>query len=150
MTSGSSSRLRWTCVSPEYQPRPAMSVQRFRRNVSSTGSRPTVTVRDSGRYSLPRSTVMVYWPGGRSSRNGWADSVVCISTDFGPRCLRYSTAEPSFASERAKCQAPSARSEEHTSELQSRPHLVCRLLLEKKKKKTKSKQEEKKKKKEKK
>src|SRR6266498_916261 len=28
------------------------------------------------------------------------------------------------------------RSEEHTSELQSRPHLVCRLLLEKKKKKT--------------
>src|SRR5690554_7084444 len=27
----------------------------------------------------------------------------------------------------------SIRSEEHTSELQSRPHLVCRLLLEKKK-----------------
>src|SRR5436305_11877662 len=27
----------------------------------------------------------------------------------------------------------STRSEEHTSELQSRPHLVCRLLLEKKK-----------------
>src|SRR2546422_2044927 len=30
------------------------------------------------------------------------------------------------------------RSEEHTSELQSRLHLVCRLLLEKKKKKYKS------------
>src|SRR2546422_6557850 len=30
------------------------------------------------------------------------------------------------------------RSEEHTSELQSRLHLVCRLLLEKKKKKTNS------------
>src|SRR5690554_7263786 len=29
----------------------------------------------------------------------------------------------------------SERSDEHTSELQSRPHLVCRLLLEKKKKK---------------
>src|SRR5215813_15314805 len=28
---------------------------------------------------------------------------------------------------------PLPRSEEHTSELQSRPHLVCRLLLEKKK-----------------
>src|SRR5690554_7052724 len=28
---------------------------------------------------------------------------------------------------------PLIRSEEHTSELQSRPHLVCRLLLEKKK-----------------
>src|SRR6266498_5624814 len=31
--------------------------------------------------------------------------------------------------------SPPHRSEEHTSELQSRPHLVCRLLLEKKKKK---------------
>src|SRR5690625_6960800 len=30
---------------------------------------------------------------------------------------------------------PSLRSEEHTSELQSRGHLVCRLLLEKKHKK---------------
>src|SRR5690554_7591750 len=29
--------------------------------------------------------------------------------------------------------AEQVRSEEHTSELQSRPHLVCRLLLEKKK-----------------
>src|SRR6266498_239736 len=29
--------------------------------------------------------------------------------------------------------AGARRSEEHTSELQSRPHLVCRLLLEKKK-----------------
>src|SRR5699024_11546329 len=31
-----------------------------------------------------------------------------------------------------KCSAPSDRSEEHTSELQSRFDLVCRLLLEKK------------------
>src|SRR5258707_11851328 len=30
--------------------------------------------------------------------------------------------------------APAGRSEEHTSELQSRQYLVCRLLLEKKKK----------------
>src|SRR6266498_5326954 len=36
------------------------------------------------------------------------------------------------------------RSEEHTSELQSRPHLVCRLLLEKKKKKIVHKYEKKK------
>src|SRR3989442_4328629 len=36
------------------------------------------------------------------------------------------------------CEFPPSisRSEEHTSELQSRPHLVCRLLLEKKKIKT--------------
>src|SRR2546422_5395911 len=35
----------------------------------------------------------------------------------------------------ARRQGVRARSEEHTSELQSRLHLVCRLLLEKKKKK---------------
>src|SRR5215813_15322629 len=40
----------------------------------------------------------------------------------------------SLSGARARSSLPSARSEEHTSELQSRPHLVCRLLLEKKKK----------------
>src|SRR6266498_5451319 len=35
--------------------------------------------------------------------------------------------------ERIRLPPPARRSEEHTSELQSRPHLVCRLLLEKKK-----------------
>src|ERR1041385_5784282 len=34
---------------------------------------------------------------------------------------------------RFHCPSTQARSEEHTSELQSRLHLVCRLLLEKKK-----------------
>src|SRR5690625_8033721 len=33
---------------------------------------------------------------------------------------------------RSEISSPSSRSEEHTSELQSRGHLVCRLLLEKK------------------
>src|SRR3989442_11119450 len=37
---------------------------------------------------------------------------------------------------RARGDEASVRSEEHTSELQSRPHLVCRLLLEKKKDKS--------------
>src|SRR5690606_40982292 len=36
---------------------------------------------------------------------------------------------------RSKSKIPPERSEEHTSELQSRENLVCRLLLEKKKKK---------------
>src|SRR5690625_5694609 len=39
--------------------------------------------------------------------------------------------QPGTLSEMVRC---SDRSEEHTSELQSRGHLVCRLLLEKKKK----------------
>src|SRR5690625_6051863 len=38
----------------------------------------------------------------------------------------------------ARNRSASIRSEEHTSELQSRGHLVCRLLLEKKKKHTNS------------
>src|SRR5476651_2789478 len=43
---------------------------------------------------------------------------------------------PSLCAPSAASFCPS-RSEEHTSELQSRQYLVCRLLLEKKKKKTK-------------
>src|SRR2546429_2999138 len=44
---------------------------------------------------------------------------------------------PRIEAERARALVRTARerSEEHTSELQSRLHLVCRLLLEKKKKK---------------
>src|SRR5215475_16087839 len=38
----------------------------------------------------------------------------------------------------AGASGPDGRSEEHTSELQSRENLVCRLLLEKKKKKNKT------------
>src|SRR2546427_8059369 len=38
------------------------------------------------------------------------------------------------SSRRRRGKAPDARSEEHTSELQSQSNLVCRLLLEKKKK----------------
>src|SRR2546422_7485722 len=41
-----------------------------------------------------------------------------------------------FASRSSEASSGPERSEEHTSELQSRLHLVCRLLLEKKKKRT--------------
>src|SRR3712207_7165493 len=71
----------------------------------------------------------------------------------GPRLPSPSTAEPSLttatllallvkantlsrscAMARQTRATPGVRSEEHTSELQSRQYLVCRLLLEKKKK----------------
>src|SRR3712207_7873335 len=45
--------------------------------------------------------------------------------------LRHRAADP--ATDRAGQDRLGARSEEHTSELQSRQYLVCRLLLEKKK-----------------
>src|SRR6266849_10146872 len=47
-----------------------------------------------------------------------------------------SPGEP-FPSDRCPATRRASRSEEHTSELQSRVDLVCRLLLEKKKKKNK-------------
>src|SRR5690554_7496790 len=43
----------------------------------------------------------------------------------------YSVLQMITAFEQASAQKVPYRSEEHTSELQSRPHLVCRLLLEK-------------------
>src|SRR3712207_8214374 len=43
---------------------------------------------------------------------------------------------PTGASPPARAGTEQSRSEEHTSELQSRQYLVCRLLLEKKKNKT--------------
>src|SRR5207253_3841917 len=67
----------------------------------------------------PRSTLFPYTTLFRSPASG---SSSCSSTSFRtPTPSRWN----------------SSRSEEHTSELQSRGHLVCRLLLEKKKKKNK-------------
>src|SRR4051794_41584133 len=59
---------------------------------------------------------------------------VCHGDDNGPRihpCRRVQEALRAAGIEYDK-----VRSEEHTSELQSPVHLVCRLLLEKKKKMT--------------
>src|SRR5262245_62596693 len=50
-------------------------------------------------------------------------------------CGRSDRADPHRAPGYLANVAPAIRSEEHTSELQSLRHLVCRLLLEKKKKK---------------
>src|SRR5689334_24579458 len=58
-----------------------------------------------------------------------------IPTDKGYRLFvdRLSGVKPLSAAERRAIETFLARSEEHTSELQSQFHLVCRLLLEKKK-----------------
>src|SRR5687768_18166126 len=68
----------------------------------------------------PRSTLFPYTTLFRS-RPGtpWSAPTLTSPRLCGPECT----------------DSPSPRSEEHTSELQSRLHLVCRLLLEKKKKK---------------
>src|SRR3712207_8967915 len=54
------------------------------------------------------------------------------SRRLSPRGRRRARSAPSAPPPAAR--SPGSRSEEHTSELQSRQYLVCRLLLEKKKK----------------
>src|SRR3712207_7331070 len=87
-------------------------------------------------------------------RVSWSMPGRCRSVTFTPKSRSSSSSEP-YTSTRGYCgssdfhtgigepqnrlreidqsRAPSSRSEEHTSELQSRQYLVCRLLLEKKK-----------------
>src|SRR2546422_1218713 len=77
----------------------------------------------------PRSTLFPYTTLFRSSK--WRGGTTCI-----PTCSIYGGARRKGANWSAVSRAD-RRSEEHTSELQSRLHLVCRLLLEKKKKKSK-------------
>src|SRR2546422_7328773 len=72
---------------------------------------------------------------GCSTLNRWrSGSSISTSTNSwqaaAPPCR--STGKPSTPSKRWASKS-TLRSEEHTSELQSRLHLVCRLLLEKKK-----------------
>src|SRR5688572_32197525 len=90
----------------------------------------------------PRSTLFPYTTLFRSEdarRDALVDGVVLDQEDVLP-------ARPRRGSERARGllgvplgERLAARSEEHTSELQSQSNLVCRLLLEKKKKKKKKK-----------
>src|SRR5689334_24254481 len=82
----------------------------------------------------PRSTLFPYTTLFRSAIVSRATGLPATQT-----ISRMERADASMAAMRA----PSAssrrrRSEEHTSELQSQFHLVCRLLLEKKKKKKKT------------
>src|SRR3989442_4728298 len=72
----------------------------------------------------PRSTLFPYTTLFRSTGLAWEASE---SVSSAP--LRSARCWPTCGF----CQPSLGRSEEHTSELQSRPHLVCRLLLEKKK-----------------
>src|SRR3712207_6967898 len=82
----------------------------------------------------PRSTLFPYTTLFRSGprvrlrpwRDDDADAFAALNAD--PEVMRHFAAPLS----RAESDAMLGRSEEHTSELQSRQYLVCRLLLEKK------------------
>src|SRR5205809_4695694 len=76
--------------------------------------------------------------GGQASRrtrnSPAATPIAAIATPLVPRASTQPTTKPA----RVPNASRTKRSEEHTSELQSRLHLVCRLLLEKKKNKHKT------------
>src|SRR5687768_18240313 len=78
----------------------------------------------------PRSTLFPYTTLFRSHRQEHPGRG--RGTGPRPRARRRARHDPA----RVGRAGPLDRSEEHTSELQSRLHLVCRLLLEKKKNKT--------------
>src|SRR5437870_11369693 len=74
-------------------------------------------------------------PAGRAWRRNYLPAIMPLCRER-LRCSALSRCAPKNARWRGTpCWRQ--RSEEHTSELQSRGHLVCRLLLEKKKKKKK-------------
>src|SRR2546425_8013538 len=81
----------------------------------------------------PRSTLFPYTTLFRSSERGLALARTPRERDYLAAIRTYYAAY----GERDHEARLAARSEEHTSELQSLAYLVCRLLLEKKKKKTK-------------
>src|SRR3712207_8174731 len=96
----------------------------------------------------PRSTLLPYTTLFRSARGGAAgevhphglladvaDALVHLARPLDGPDLCLDDPEPAELAPRARHHAPLERSEEHTSELQSRQYLVCRLLLEKKKQK---------------
>src|SRR3712207_7710488 len=88
----------------------------------------------------PRSTLFPYTTLFRSRVGGHLDLEHSVGEVFADACLGQAGAA-SGALERLELPAAfidgdHTRSEEHTSELQSRQYLVCRLLLEKKKNKT--------------
>src|SRR5215813_7536799 len=68
----------------------------------------------------------------RAAADGTANARAAPRRSIWRRLRNPASPFPEHSPGRTMRTAP--RSEEHTSELQSRPHLVCRLLLEKKKK----------------
>src|SRR2546429_4905036 len=88
----------------------------------------------------PRSTLFPYTTLFRSTTisHCWAHPSLKTSLEFSSSFKEIQNRSlqglmPYVGAENPRLQIPARRSEEHTSELQSRLHLVCRLLLEKKK-----------------
>src|SRR3712207_7010609 len=87
----------------------------------------------------PRSTLFPYTTLFRSAATLGADALAVSLRSLEDRARTGEVADADAVRRAAEqlertCRLFTSRSEEHTSELQSRQYLVCRLLLEKKKK----------------
>src|SRR2546421_5952318 len=83
----------------------------------------------------PRSTLFPCTTLFRSQAAGpQQHSMLCVGNEFRYAGKGQAGERPARGAGAAATRAALPRSEEHTSELQSRSDLVCRLLLEKKKK----------------
>src|SRR5690606_41708594 len=83
-------------------------------------------------HSFPTRRSSDLWPSSRPARAG-APSRAPWSTPTATRSPARTSGPPRVTGCAPSPPTATARSEEHTSELQSRENLVCRLLLEKKK-----------------
>src|SRR5687768_17973081 len=81
----------------------------------------------------PRSTLFPYTTLFRSSGPTWSAAITKAGLEYLALVDGPTPPVPRQTTTPASQQLLEERSEEHTSELQSRLHLVCRLLLEKKK-----------------
>src|SRR2546430_12755968 len=81
----------------------------------------------------PRSTLFPYTTLFRSPKSSNTRSIKLSPRALAARTSASGQPKPCRRQPSPKINLPCARSEEHTSELQSQSNLVCRLLLEKKK-----------------
>src|SRR5690625_1440010 len=108
----------WKCRTVSTSPHALRQLSPHRSDVSSRGSPLTPSISRGATSCCDRRKGCHYWQSPRRRSKAALLSQLCLSTGIaGVICsrMRFDT-----------------RSEEHTSELQSRGHLVCRLLLEKK------------------
>src|SRR3712207_8455101 len=83
----------------------------------------------------PRSTLFPYTTLFRSASTNWTDLAALLAVRFDGWAVDLPGFGRSQPPARSRYTIRGHRSEEHTSELQSRQYVVCRLLLEKKKRK---------------
>src|SRR3712207_8367540 len=89
----------------------------------------TTLFRSQGSDSPPRMVQLAYEPAGATRHLALVGKG--ITYDSGGLSIKPGTSMATMKMDMAGAAAVVNRSEEHTSELQSRQYLVCRLLLEK-------------------